>query len=323
MRLASVIKPDAGRRLSHCCAAFGISYGPAHSALHDARAAAQLFGVCWMAAKARGFANLSQLGCTPDVLPAPWCDKRPSRRVRRREDTVAERPSSATFLSSVLERVPAAPVRDPRRAAYMNVLDRVLDDRVVTADESDALLEVARQWGLQRAEIFDTHLQYLEELVEAAVADHVVTPAERQDLDNVAALLGLHASIVDASLERHARERPLDVAHSGIARSALAAAITPGALAGMTVCFTGTLSDTKDGIPISRAQAAAWATSAGLFVRDTVTKKLDVLVLDDLASQSTKARKARQYGIRMLSAAEFWAAIGVTVDRRRPASQNA
>lgn len=98
MRLASVIKPDAGRRLSHCCAAFGISYGPAHSALHDARAAAQLFGVCWMAAKARGFANLSQLGCTPDVLPAPWCDKRPSRRVRRREDTVAERPSSATFL---------------------------------------------------------------------------------------------------------------------------------------------------------------------------------------------------------------------------------
>ena len=46
---------------------------------------------------------------------------------------------------------------------------------------------------------------------------------------------------------------------------------------------------------------------------DCVTKKLDLLVLADPHSQSGKAKKARQYGIRILHEPVFWKAIGVAV----------
>lgn len=317
MWLTRRMNPDAGRKLAHCCAAFGIPFGPAHSALHDARAAAMLFGTCMMAAKRAGLTRLVQLGCEPDVLPDRWSVAQPSGRVYRRSDVsarVAAEP--AGFLADLLARVPPTPVEDTNRAAYMNALDRVLSDRIVTAEEADALLEVARTWGLQRSDVFEAHLAYLEELVQTALADHVVTPDERRDLDNVAALLGLHQSTVDASLDRWGSGRTVEIAAraSRPTSTQRASGAPAGALVGLTVCFTGTFSSTKNGAHVTRAQAEAWASAAGMFVRQSVSKKLDLLVLDDVESQSGKAEKARQYGIRMMAAADFWPTIGVTVD---------
>ena len=47
---------------------------------------------------------------------------------------------------------------------------------------------------------------------------------------------------------------------------------------------------------------------------DWVTKKLDLLVLADPHSQSDKAKKARQYSIRIMHEPAFWKAIGVEVN---------
>ena len=87
-----------------------------------------------------------------------------------------------------------------------------------------------------------------------------------------------------------------------------------GSLRGKRVCFTGELQCTIGGEPIARERAEALAARAGCEVADSVTKKLDVLVLADPHSQSGKAKKARSYGVRILHEPLFWRAIGVDVD---------
>lgn len=60
--------------------------------------------------------------------------------------------------------------------------------------------------------------------------------------------------------------------------------------------------------------AAGLATGAGLLVAESVTKKLGVPVVADPQSQSGKAKKARQYGVRILHEPVFWKMIGVDVE---------
>jgi len=45
-----------------------------------------------------------------------------------------------------------------------------------------------------------------------------------------------------------------------------------------------------------------------------VTKKLDLLVVSDPNTQSGEARKARNYGTRILAEAVFWRMVGVAID---------
>jgi DNA polymerase-3 subunit epsilon len=80
------------------------------------------------------------------------------------------------------------------------------------------------------------------------------------------------------------------------------------------VCFTGQLSGTIGGNTISRDLAETLAKNAGLMVTSNVTKKLDLLVIADPNTQSSKAKKAREYGIRILSDMVFWRMAGITVD---------
>ncbi|WP_420621744.1 hypothetical protein [Candidatus Poriferisodalis sp.] len=74
--------------------------------------------------------------------------------------------------------------------------------------------------------------------------------------------------------------------------------------AGLRVCFTGTA--TIDGSSVTRELLEEAAALAGLVPVLTVTKKnCDLLVAADPASSSGKATKARNYGIPIMSVAEF------------------
>jgi NAD-dependent DNA ligase len=68
------------------------------------------------------------------------------------------------------------------------------------------------------------------------------------------------------------------------------------------------------GEPITRNVAEMLAEQAGLIVANGVTKKLDLLVVADPNTQSGKAKKARQYGTRILADSVFWRMIGVSVE---------
>lgn len=174
--------------------------------------------------------------------------------------------------------------------AYFAVLDRALEDRRLSADERDALRDVAASSGLSRSGATQANSVYLESVIQVAFADGVISDSERRDLGEEANLLGLSADL-DRLIEVARVERP-----GGLEPPLQSHDI---ALGGKTVCFTGALNGLVDGRSPTRK---------------SVTKKLDYLVIADPDSMSDKAKKARSYGARILSEPVFWPAMGVQVE---------
>jgi DNA polymerase-3 subunit epsilon len=201
-----------------------------------------------------------------------------------------------------LARLPEnAHLLESAHAAYLEVLDRALEDRHVSPDEAELLFEIADGWKIGRETVGSLHKSYVHSVADAAWADGVISEAERLDLEWVAGALGeaelleelLRAPFVDGiATERH----------------------SSAGLEGRSVCFTGALLCTRRGYGITRTDAEALATKAGLVVQHNVTKKLDVLVVADPDTQSGKACRAREYGTRILAERMFWKGIGVDVD---------
>jgi len=178
----------------------------------------------------------------------------------------------------------------------------------VDDSEGDALVEIATKWGLDGDQISRVHRDYVNQLAVAAVADEVVTDVERRDLKLVMRLLGQEKRDLDEILSEAAVK--VSERHPGPATAQPATE----SLIGKRVCFTGELQCHHAGQMISRELAEEFAAQAGLIVADSVTKKLDLLVLADPHTQSGKAKKARQYGIRIMHEPVFWKAIGLDVE---------
>lgn len=338
------------RRLDDCCRAFGIPHSGAHAALEDARAVSRLFVRLLELARARGIRDLESLGCRPTTFPpVPWPPARPSGNLRPRGAGPVELPGRR-YVERLLERLSPIDTRDADIAAYLDLLDRVLEDRRITEAESELLFATAQEWGLERDDAERAHWRYFEALCETALLDGHLSSLEEADLEVVAHLLGLGSHAVEAGLEvaaarleRAGRERSLGAAAASAPGAAQPerggpTAATPsdpsslpeprpsthlsegrppgpaGGLAGKTVCFTGALLGRIDGAPITRKQAHRLAEAAGLIVRDRVTRDLDILVVADPYTQSGKARIAARYGTRVMAEAAFWQAIGVEVD---------
>ena len=190
--------------------------------------------------------------------------------------------------------------------AYLALLDRVLEDRTIDAKEEGMLVDAALQWDLDVKQICTAHRQYIDNLAVHALADGVITAAERSDLYRVAQLLGYDQAELDACLEGAAKQLKT------VGKVALSTT-APNDLQGKTVCFTGELQSTINGQPITRDIAETLAQKAGLVIANSVTKKTDLLVVADANTQSGKAKKAHQYGIRILAETVFWRMIGVNV----------
>lgn len=293
----------ASRKLEDCCDRHGIQLDSAHTALCDARATAALFIAYCEAAARQGVTTLEALGCAPGIdLPRGWMHLRPTGHAWTRRLAEVERKTERAFLSRLVERLPGAGAPDAGTAAYLELLDRALEDRRVTKSEAEELFATATRWGLPRAAVVEAHRCYLADLVRLALADGVVTPHERADLEAVCELLGLTAATLEVLLSQPSPPRPAQLS------------VTHPSLAGQSVCFTGELASRLDGAPISRERAGELARAAGLVVRNTVVKKLDILVAADPGSQSGKAQKARAQGTRIMSESAFWQAIDVRVE---------
>jgi DNA polymerase-3 subunit epsilon len=288
--------------LEVCCAEFGIEFdGEPHSALYDARATSRLVQALIQndPASFEGFSGL------PMEWPSfPRTGTTPVTR-RSAQERLTQPPD---FLRRIVARVHHDVEATPSDIlAYLTLVDRVLEDRVIDATEADTLVEAAAQWNLDADKVRDAHRNYIHNLAVHALADSVITPAERNDLYHVARLLGHDQSELDTILDAAARQlQSVSVASSQAA--------TPDDLQGKTVCFTGELQSRINGQPITRDMAEALAEQAGLVVAGSVTKKLELLVVADPNTQSSKAKKARQYGTRILADAVFWRIIGVTVE---------
>ena len=293
-----------GGTLSACCAAHGVQHDwQEHVALHDARAAACLLRkMC-----AENPDLLVQcVACDPPVWPSL---RIPRGRLLSRESAKRAVPVVPTYVQQLATRLSVgstdASHPDGERD-YRGLLWRVLEDGRIEEAEGKALVEVAAHWGLSFKRIEAIHVGYLSEMAKAAWADRKITDAERGEIQTAAQLLGFRC-LTEEQLQTLLRSCELGLGTGP-------APVSREGWAGKSVCFTGECACSINGQLISREMAEGLAAEKGLVVMASVTKKLDLLVVPDPNTQSGKAKKARQYGIRIVQEPVFWRSLGITVD---------
>lgn len=294
-----------GGSLLRCCESFGVAPpNPAHHAIADARAAARLL-LALLRSMPNRAANLS-LAHALEWPSLPPSDARPITRAAVR----IRQKQPPTYLQRLLSLKPRTFDREPSGTvmAYGALLDQVLEDRRIDDVEASTLLETAIQWGLSGEQIAKAHADYVDQLARAALSDGDVSTAEYKDLMLVARLLGQDQKALDRAL-RDALSKL-----SGLEISRAPGSEVNSKLTGKTVCFTGELQCSVDGARLTRDRAEQLASTAGLQVMPSVTKRLDILVVADPHTQSGKAKKARAYGIRVLHEPVFWRELGVQVE---------
>jgi len=296
---------SGGGTLECCCRDMGIHFDPhsAHSALEDARAAARLLARL----REDGMLDLAEIA---NLQPTRWpritsAKAAPLSRKGAR-DAAAAPPGYIQRLLAHAGPFPVIDIHENLAIEYLGTLERALEDRHVDAAEGEALVGLARTLGLDGDAIARLHGGYLERLISAALDDGVITANERQDIQAVGRLLGCDDEYVRHAITtidwQSARLTPATVTGNG------------QSFAGKRVCFTGESVCSYQGQPITRELASTLAANAGLEIADSVTKKLDVLVVADAHTQSGKARKARQYGTRIIHEPVFWQMLGIDVE---------
>jgi len=262
-----------GERLSLACDRYGIDLISHHRALADARATAQLLQAI--------FEEEETESARIDNLTQPL-----NPRTLRREANLSE---EVPFLPRIISSI-RYPTSDGMLMCYLDALDWVLDDLIITPDERIHLIELASELGLKPAAIADANRRYLASMINAAWRDGTITAEENQIIKKVADLLDVKEFDIPEVTE--VSVRPVSFA------------------LGVRVCFTGTALD-QNGNKISRGRLESVAANAGLQPVSSVTKKAcDLLVASDPASQSGKAAKARKFDIPVVSVSEFLEKVG-------------
>ncbi|MBC7592189.1 MAG: DNA polymerase III subunit epsilon [Salinibacterium sp.] len=291
MQLAREFLPGAGRKLSDCCAAYDIPIIDAHRALADAVATAQLLGAFIAEAPdAPGWAR-----SVAEAAASPWPPFQGEASTWVSRDDVA--PAGPVKVASWLDRIT---VKLPEFAGpaeqldYLALLDLCLLDRELSSHEAQSLVQLAEDLGIDRGTCLALHERYFDDLVHVAWADMVLNEVEITDLVTVARLLGLPPAAVAAAM----------VAPSVAVVAVDAASPERFALTlGDIVVLTGEMQR-------PRADWHAELTQRGFVPGAGVTKKSRLVVAADPDSLSGKARKARDYGIPVVSEAGLSSLLG-------------
>lgn len=106
---------------------------------------------------------------------------------RRKAELGADDDHFLARLAPLLPRVPEPPEAD----TYLAVLDDALADRKPDAGETDPLVELAADLGIDRPTARDPHRGYPRSLAEAASEDGAIDARERADLEAIATAAGL------------------------------------------------------------------------------------------------------------------------------------
>ena len=293
MRLSDKFGIGGGcRKLVDICRYLALPTGDAHSAGHDAKMASEIL------LRASQIVELPQLA-SPVTCPELWKRDATPLGITRQKARAAPIETPLQQMAGRLNGSNVLGTQDDGAVdEYLLVLDRVLEDRVVDDSEAEELVSYALETGLSADTVAQVHHNYLEKLVALVLADGIVTDDEHRDLVRVAGLLGLEKSEVESLLQK--KPAPLELLEED--------------LSGKTVCFTGSSKCSIDGDKLSKKMAESFAINAGLTPKPSVTKQLDILVVADPDTASGKAKKARDYGIRIIAERSFWSKLGIAVD---------
>ena len=179
-------------------------------------------------------------------------------------------------------------VNDENERDYLALLDKSLSDYILDIEEAMELAQLALDLGLERGRSRQLESQFFDQVVAAAWADGELTAAEKDQLRQIALALTItEPRLIEALKPRFA---PTVSACPSTEPDAISETIPVGAM----IVLTGDMR-------VSREVWTQRLSQAGYVVHPAVTKKVDLVVAEDVDSLSGKAQKARKYGIPIMS----------------------
>ena len=307
LNLSRRILPDLpSKKLALLCEYFDITIQNAHSAYHDCLATSQVFmKLLKMYVEEYGFGRFEREYLLDCQCRFGITKSNSSSRVEfKREHASNLQVTKIEKLQKMIHRLPDyhtssnLPVHD-----YLNLLDEILADRMVTEEESQKLFALSKEFDVSQHDALEIHEEYLRRLVGVYLLDNVITESEFKDLSLVSKILGINDRL---NLIIDLEKVQLKSTINGVERES--------DYAGKSVCFTGQLMSKLDGVPIDRKLAQELALQKGLTIKSGVSSNLDYLIVADPHTQSSKAKRAKEAGVKIVAEPVFWKMIGVNVE---------
>ena len=289
MDLTRMLLPGSGRSLADSCAAFDIDAGTSHEALADAVATARLFGAFLRHEPSIGakFASSAAVEWPTALLPrGTWVS-------RGRNE-----PSPRGFLEEAVCRIPnfgtTAPV-DRAETRYLGTIDHAVCNGFLTAGEAGELSIYAANLGIDSFARDILHRRYFDTLVTAVWRNFTLTDTQRAEIIAVARLLRIPATMVAWAIQPRSAQEFERFATTIAARTIDS---PPQLGPGDTVVLTGAMSKPREFYE-------QVLRDLGMITADAVTSGARLLVAADPANSSGKVRKARDYGIPIITEEQF------------------
>ena len=255
-----------GLKLASACANYGVALSEAHQAYSDALATATLLKYTDDDTSECSTARVTTHG----LRHIPRTTRRPVQ-----SGVARSRLSHITDMGNLSFLVEA-------QLAYLDALDHVLDDHILTERERQQMGELADAYGLLPDETERIHRQYVHLVMAAAQRDGAISPSEHELLMTLCRSL----NIGDIDLPEPTYY-PMDIELPANAQ----------------ICFTG--ETIVDGKAVTRPEMEAIAARNGFQPLRSITRDCKLLVASDPASMSGKAKQARRNGVPIMIAAEF------------------
>lgn len=304
IKLSRIVDPSPpSRSLENLCTYYDIKIKNTHEALSDALATYKLFLFL-----KKEYSNLFGSHQFQDQMANPLSlnlkNSISLERVEyKRKDAICSNKKEKSKLQVFIERLPTDTISDNENSLnYLDTLNEVLSDRVISDIELTKLEELAQEFGLTKENIIHLHKRYLNEVIEEYLLDDSISEFEKNDLDDLTKLLGLNSDDLNELIKSAKKDTFYDIQKP------------INDVEGKLICFTGALQSKINGVEVDRSKAQSLAQKHGMIIKKNVSKKLDYLVVANPHTQSGKAKKAKKYGIKILAEPEYWRLIGVNVE---------
>jgi len=305
MKLSKVIVPELPvRKLESFCEYYDIENSTAHSAYCDCESTAKLFHIFkTILLDSMDKEEFNNRYLNPVLFNY---QTKPYNVSFKRDDSAELIKSKANRISKMISRLHTNPADSLPVQNYLNLLDDILSDRVITETETDALFDFIQDSKISQNQAVEIHNAYIRKLVRVYLLDGILSQSELADLQKVCELLCINNDTLDKIIKYESAKIEKENNNE--------LSFDNSVVAGKSVCFTGQLLSKLDGNLIDRTQAQQFAMERGLVIKSGVSNKLDYLVTADPNSLSGKARKAKDLGVRIIAEPVFWNMIGLAVE---------
>lgn len=272
-------------KLSRCAATLGHRFNH-HTAVEDAEAAGRI-----VAAGLRAGMSGHEGGALRDrQLPQGLTPTGKIAVRQQAQEAVKPRPflSEAMLLADVPDEG-----HDSDDGAYLDVLERCLEDGFLDADEQAELVGLATDLGLTHERALELHGQLIDSLVMAALDDNTITPDERHEIEQAAAWLDVDLNDWQARVKA-AKQRIKDAQER-----------FQQELFGKTVAFVGRGGHPKD-------VREALASAHGIEPRTRLTKDTDIVAIGSIDTDNKSTQGAADQGVPVMIEYALWSKLGAT-----------